>query len=80
MFASGNKSLNTLQFELMKMVQSASSANTSSSAAANTVKGTMSPLSIRATITVVTAIPILMVYPFLQKYFVAGMNIGSVKE
>lgn len=80
MFASGNKALNTLQFELMKMVQSSASANANSSSAVNTVKGTLSPLSIRATITVVTAIPILMVYPFLQKYFVAGMNIGSVKE
>lgn len=28
----------------------------------------------------VGALPILMVYPFLQKYFIKGMTVGSVKE
>ncbi len=40
----------------------------------------VTPMSIRAAITIVAATPILMVYPFLQKHFVKGLVIGSVKE
>jgi len=38
------------------------------------------PISIRASITIIATVPILVVYPFLQKYFVVGMTIGGVKE
>ncbi len=40
----------------------------------------ISPISIRMTTIVVAMVPILMVYPFLQKYFVQGATLGSVKE
>jgi putative aldouronate transport system permease protein len=29
---------------------------------------------------VVVIVPVLCVYPFLQKYFAAGVTVGSVKE
>lgn len=35
--------------------------------------------SVKATAMAITAIPIIMVYPFLQKYFVKGIMIGSLK-
>jgi putative aldouronate transport system permease protein len=41
---------------------------------------TTTPQGIRAAITIVTAVPILVVYPFLQRYFVTGLSIGGVKE
>jgi putative aldouronate transport system permease protein len=31
-------------------------------------------------ITVVATVPILIVYPFVQKYFVKGMTLGAVKD
>lgn len=35
--------------------------------------------SVKATSMMITAIPIIMIYPFLQKYFVKGIMIGSLK-
>ena len=35
---------------------------------------------VRASTTISAILPILCVYPFLQKYFVGGMMIGAVKE
>lgn len=40
---------------------------------------TVSSQSLKMAITVLTIIPIMCVYPFLQRYFVSGMLIGSVK-
>lgn len=40
---------------------------------------TADPVSLRMAITICTVIPIVMVYPFLQKYFMKGMMIGSMK-
>ncbi|MOA20002.1 hypothetical protein D3C78_1404180 [compost metagenome] len=36
-------------------------------------------MSVKMATVMVSAIPILCVYPFLQKYFVKGVLIGSVK-
>lgn len=40
----------------------------------------MSERTIKAAQVFIGALPILMVYPFLQKYFVKGIVMGAVKE
>jgi putative aldouronate transport system permease protein len=35
--------------------------------------------NIQYAVIVVSTLPILMVYPFVQKYFVTGMTVGAVK-
>ncbi|WP_310603017.1 carbohydrate ABC transporter permease [Anaerosporobacter sp.] len=42
--------------------------------------GNVTPQSIRMAITIIATIPIVVVYPFLQKYFVGGMTLGAVKD
>ena len=41
---------------------------------------TATTFTVQATAMVVSMLPIMCVYPFLQKYFVQGMMIGAVKE
>ena len=85
-YCGSNKSLTTLQYELMKALStemntgSSTANNVSNMAGADAAVNQVTPVSIRASITIVAAVPILIVYPFLQKYFVQGMTLGSVKE
>ncbi len=49
-------------------------------AGANIDPSTMlTPTAVRFTITMITVLPVLCVYPFFQKYFVKGIMIGAVK-
>ncbi|GLX68865.1 carbohydrate ABC transporter permease [Paenibacillus glycanilyticus] len=84
LFASSKQELSTLQYELMKLLSSAMNSNSNpalqNGGDPNAAKAMVTPLSIRAAITIVASVPILIVYPFLQKYFVVGMQLGSVKE
>ncbi|WP_132001437.1 carbohydrate ABC transporter permease [Mesobacillus foraminis] len=84
LYNSQNPALTTLQYELMKILQNTSMGSVN----ANDMRGMtqdqasqfVSPESIKMAITVVTVVPILAVYPFVQKYFVQGMTIGAVKS
>jgi putative aldouronate transport system permease protein len=81
-YNSSNIKLSTLQYELQKILQNSNAATTAASAFANSGNAgaaQVTPLSIRATMTIVASAPIIMVYPFLQKYFVQGMMVGGVK-
>jgi putative aldouronate transport system permease protein len=80
LYARQSDGLTTLQYELMKVM---STANASAKVDPNSVAlqaAAVNPESIKMAITMVATGPILLVYPFVQKYFVTGMTLGAVKS
>ena len=72
-----NQSLFTLQMKLYQVVFNATDTSVAMlEGGANDVL----PDTIRSAAIVFSTVPILIVYPFLQKYFVQGVMIGAVKE
>ncbi|HZJ87303.1 MAG TPA: carbohydrate ABC transporter permease [Erysipelothrix sp.] len=81
LYARNNPKLTTLQYELMKILDNANAQGNRvdpNNPLMQQVKTT--PESIKMAITIIATVPILVTYPFLQKYFVSGLTLGAVKE
>jgi len=74
------RNLPTLQYVLYEIMEQATIKIDPRAANAAELRNAVSPLSVRMAITIVATVPILVVYPFLQKYFVGGMTLGAVKD
>lgn len=75
-----SKNLMTLQYLLRRMLEKAS--KTSETAYAMELTGAFNDMSseaVKAAVTVIVVLPIIIVYPFVQKYFVKGIMMGAVK-
>ena len=70
-------SLKMVQYKLYQMVASATEAQTTTLSEAAAVTST--PEVLQAASIMFVTIPIIIVYPFLQKYFVKGVMVGAVK-
>ena len=74
-------SLQTLSFKMMTTInQTLATAANADVAGQMSQANTATSFTVQATAMAVSMIPIMCVYPFLQKYFVQGMMIGAVKE
>ncbi len=74
-----NEDLMPIQTYLYSII-STSQGSQQAMLATNVSTSKFTSTSLQMATMVVTTIPIICIYPFLQKYFVKGMMIGSVKE
>lgn len=69
--------LYTLQFQLYELLNQIKAA--SEQISADDRYAAITPMGIRMTLTAVVVVPIMLVYPFIQKYYVKGIMVGAVK-
>jgi putative aldouronate transport system permease protein len=82
LFFTNNPNLESLQYVLMKIMRQAEASAMTRMARATLSRQrsiSITPESVKMAITIVSTVPILCVYPFLQKYFIKGVMIGAVK-
>jgi multiple sugar transport system permease protein/putative aldouronate transport system permease protein len=76
MMGSKGRNLHVLQYVLYRNLQSTTVQGNSASAG---VGMEISPTTLRMAMTFITVLPILCVYPFMQRFFTKGIMLGAVK-
>ena len=71
------EALKMIQYKLYQLVASATEAQTATLSEA--IEVTSTPEVLQASCIMFATIPIICIYPFLQKYFVKGVMVGAVK-
>ena len=75
-----SESLKPMQSKLVEILNQYQTGATTSQQMSNAKTGnTVTADSIRMAATMVATLPIIMIYPFIQKYFVKGIMLGAVK-
>lgn len=79
LYCINNENLETLQYLLYKYMREAQHIAQEMREKNPTMGVKITPRGVRMTITMITIIPILLVYPFMQRYLEKGLLIGAVK-
>ena len=74
-----DKNLQPLQIFLREILVQNDAVNMSSDALDTMIERAMMAQTMKYSLIVVASLPMLIIYPFLQKFFVKGVMIGSVK-
>jgi len=74
-----NTELTTLQFLLYNYLNEAEKILEQVMEQGGDIELALTPRGVKMTITMITVIPILCVYPFMQRYLIKGIMIGAVK-
>ena len=81
-----NSRYHTLQFILVQMIQESDriakllQEKLKDGVGVKAANSAATPDAIRSAQVIITTLPIILVYPFLQKYFIKGVMIGGIKE
>jgi putative aldouronate transport system permease protein len=82
MLLTSSSSLQTIQYYLKKVITDPAMSNQMGREAAMQLPEAarrITPQTIKLAAMTVTAVPVMVIYPFMQKYFAKGMMIGSIK-
>ena len=79
------KEMFTLQYVLMQVLKEAEKIQAIIKEAAMrgevvNIKSNITTESVKSAQLIVTTVPIIIMYPFLQKYFIQGITLGAVKD
>ena len=79
MFYTNKSSLQTLSSVLMRIVRENNLGEMTSELTSDMENRSYNPEGVKMATMVVSVLPIIFIYPFLQRYFVKGIMVGSIK-
>ena len=79
LYCISNEKLETLQYLLYKYMREAQNISQQMKDKNPNMAIKLTPRGVRMTITMITTVPILLVYPFMQRFLIKGLLIGAVK-
>jgi putative aldouronate transport system permease protein len=74
-----NKNLRTMGYKLMAVINQSAGLVTGNLPPEVAAAATVTTMSVQLAAMIIAVAPILLVYPFFQRYFVSGLSLGAVK-